>query len=38
MFSKIKQIEELMLTVTDSVFHYEAMNKPDRYIVYAEDS
>lgn len=38
MFSKIKQIEELMLTVTDSVFHYEAMNKPDWYIVYAEDS
>lgn len=38
MFLKIKQIEELMLTVTDSVFHYEAMDNPDRYIVYAEDS
>ena len=37
MFSKIRQIEELMLTVTDSVFHYEAMDKPDQYIVYAED-
>lgn len=38
MFSKIKQIEEILLTVTDSVFHYEAMGKPDQYIVYAEDS
>ena len=38
MFSKIKQIEEILLTVTVSVFHYVAMYKPDQYIVYAEDS
>ena len=38
MFSKIRKIEEILLTVTDSVFHYEAMDKSDQYIVYAEDS
>lgn len=38
MFSKIRKIEEILLTVTDNVFHYEAMDKPDQYIAYAEDS
>lgn len=38
MLSKIKQIRDALLTITDNVYHYEAMDRPDRYIVYAEES
>lgn len=37
MFSKIRQIEEILLTITDKVYHYEAMDSPDQYIVWAEE-
>lgn len=38
MLSKLKVIPEVLLTVTTNVGHYEAMDKTDRYIVWAEDS
>ena len=38
MLSKLKVIPEALLTVTTNVGHYEAMDKTDRYIVWAEDS
>lgn len=38
MLSKLKIIPEILKTVTDDVFHYEAMQQPDKYIVWAEDS
>lgn len=38
MQSKLKIIPEVLLTVTDNVFHYDAIKQPDKYIVWAEDS
>lgn len=38
MLSKLMKIPEILKTVTDSVYHYEAMNRPDKYIVWAEDA
>lgn len=38
MLSKLKIIPEILKTVTEDVFHYEAMKQPDKYIVWAEDS
>lgn len=38
MQSKLKIIPEILLTVTDNVSHYKAMNQTDKYIVWAEDS
>lgn len=37
MLSKIKKIRDVLLTVSEDVYHYEAMQKKDKYIVYAED-
>lgn len=36
--SKLNVIKDALLTVTDNVGHYEAMDKKDKYIVWAEDS
>ena len=38
MNSEIKIIPKILLTVTKNVGHYEAMEKTDKYIVWAEDS
>lgn len=38
MQSKIQVIPEILLQITDNVGHYQAMDKTDRYIVWAEDS
>lgn len=38
MLSKLKVIPEILLKITDNVNHYEAMEKTDKYIVWAEDS
>lgn len=38
MQDKLKIIQEILLTVTDKVYHYEAMHVSDKYIVWAEDS
>lgn len=38
MLSKLRLIPELLLTITDKVFHYEAVKQYDKYIVWAEDS
>lgn len=38
MLSKIKVIPEILLTVSENVGHYEAFQKKDQYIVWAEDS
>ena len=38
MQSKLKIIPKILLTVTDNVSHYKAMNQTDKYIVWAEDS
>lgn len=38
MQSKIQVIPEILLQITDNVGHYQAMEKTDRYIVWAEDS
>lgn len=35
---KLTDIRDLLLTVTEDTFHYEAHKKPDKYIVWAEDS
>ena len=37
MLSKIKKIRDILLTVSEDVYHYEAVQKKDKYIVYAED-
>lgn len=34
---KIKQIRDILLNVTEAVYHYEAKEQPDKYVVYAED-
>ena len=34
----LQTIKTLLLTVTDNVYHYYAWSKPDKYIVWAEDS
>lgn len=38
MLSKLKVIPEILRKITDNVNHYEAMEKTDKYIVWAEDS
>ena len=38
MLSALESVKEALLTVSDNVFHYEANNKLDKYIVWAEDS
>lgn len=38
MLSKLRIIPEILLTITDKVFHYEAVKQYDKYIVWAEDS
>lgn len=38
MNSKIKIIRDTLLKVSDNVGHYEAVEKNDQYIVWAEDS
>lgn len=38
MVSMLKQIKEVLLTVSPKVFHYEADGQNDKYIVWAEDS
>lgn len=38
MNSKIKIIRDTLLKVSDNVGHYEAKEKNDKYIVWAEDS
>lgn len=35
---KIYKIRDILKKVCDNVSHYEAMNKTDQYIVWAEDS
>ena len=35
---KIHKIPEILSEISNNVSHYEAMNKADRYIVWAEDS
>lgn len=37
MQSKIQVIPEILLQITDNVGHYQAMDKTDQYIVWAED-
>lgn len=37
MLSMLKQIKEVLLTVTPNVFHYEGDNRNDKYIVWAEE-
>ena len=34
---KLSDIKNALLTVVPDVFHYYARNKPDKYIVWAED-
>lgn len=34
---KIYKIPEILMEISDNVSHYEAMNKTDKYIVWAED-
>lgn len=34
----LQTIKNLLLTVTDNVYHYYAWEQPDKYIVWAEDS
>mgnify|MGYP000973114416 CR=1 FL=1 len=34
---KLTDLRDLLLTVTEDTFHYEAHGKPDKYIVWAED-
>ena len=35
---KLTDIRDALLEVTQDTFHYEATHKPDKYIVWAEDS
>lgn len=37
LFQKINKVRDALLTVSDNVGHYEALNKTDQYIVWAED-
>lgn len=37
-YRKIYRVRDALLTVTDNVGHYEALDKTDQYIVWAEDS
>ncbi len=34
----LKKVRDALLTVTDKVYHYEAWEESDKYIVWAEDS
>lgn len=34
----LQTVKEALLTVTDKVFHYQAWEQPDKYIVWAEDA
>jgi len=34
---KLSDLRDLLLTVSTDVFHYSALQKPDKYIVWAED-
>lgn len=36
-FQKIFRVKDALLTVTENVGHYEAFEKDDKYIVWAED-
>ena len=38
MISKIRKIQEILKTVSDNVWHYEAMKKDGNYIVWEEDA
>jgi len=38
LFQKIYQIRDALLSVTDNVGHYEALNVSDKYLVWAEDA
>lgn len=35
--TKVKQLRDILLGVTEDVYHYEAKERPDKYVVYAED-
>lgn len=35
--SKIDMIRDALLTVSENVWHYKAMEQADKYIVWAED-
>lgn len=35
---KLSDLRDLLLTVTQDTFHYHAHKKPDKYIVWAEDT
>lgn len=37
MQSSLNKIKTVLLAVSDNVFRYEALDKPDKYIVWAED-
>lgn len=37
LFQKINKVRDALLTVSSNVGHYEALNKNDKYIVWAED-
>ncbi len=38
LFRKIFRIRDALLSVTDNVGHYEALNVSDKYLVWAEDA
>lgn len=38
MQSKLKIIPEILRSVTEKVYHYDAMGQDDKYIIWAEDS
>lgn len=38
MIAALDTIRQALLTVTKDVYHYKALNKPDQYIVWMEDS
>lgn len=38
MMSSLNAVMTALLTVSDNVYHYEAFDQADRYIVWAEDS
>lgn len=35
---KLTNLRDALLEITQDVFHYEATHKPDKYIVWAEDT
>lgn len=37
MLSQLEKVKDALLTVTENVWHYEALTKADQYIVWAED-